>query len=222
MPPAVARLSNPSTSMLIALSDKYRSQARNLAWYDTDGEPSSHNPFKRVRRHRRKSSSVELENALTTRRTDGAARLSEEQRRRSEMNGGLGGPRHADTFSAEPSSFDGPARPLSNDQSEAADPSTRSTEPINMSSSAEAGQPRKRKGFLGKFHRHTETDESLSKTDSRKSNGDKPRFTVGGQLKATIFSSWINLLLVCAPVGSESPLGYFFLDVIHLRWADQG
>lgn len=205
----LAEPSDRSTSMLILFADKYRSQARILAWYDADGEPSSHNPFKRVRRHRRKSSAVELENALTPRRTEGDVPLSEEQRRRSEMNGGLGGPRHAATFSAEPSNFDGPPRPTSNDQSEPAEPSMRSTEPINLSSSGEggvgSGQPRKRRGFLGKFGRHSDSDESLSQTDSRKSNSDTPKFTVGGQLKATIFSSYINVLLVCAPAGSETP-----------------
>lgn len=30
---------------------------------------------------------------------------------------------------------------------------------------------------------------------------DKPRFTVGNQIRATLFSSWLNILLIFSPVG---------------------
>lgn len=46
------------------MADIYRRHARNLAWYDEDDEPSSHNPFKKFRRRpqRTRSADVELQN----------------------------------------------------------------------------------------------------------------------------------------------------------------
>jgi Ca2+:H+ antiporter len=53
---------------------------------------------------------------------------------------------------------------------------------------------------------------------SRKSS--KHNFTLGNQLKATIFNSWINLLLIAAPVGiatnfmNVSPVAVFIINFI--------
>lgn len=111
--------------------------------------------------------------------------------------------------------------------SEAPEPSMRSHEPINVSfgdegkdralsseqargsrggrSSGEAGEgkPRKRRNLLGKFtDRPEDYDEEAASTltDPVDSTG-KRKFTVGGQLKATVFNSWINILILAAPVG---------------------
>lgn len=42
--------------------------------------------------------------------------------------------------------------------------------------------------------------EHPSETDMEKP--EPVKFTAGGQLKATLFNSWVNVLLVAAPVGS--------------------
>lgn len=53
----------------------------------------------------------------------------------------------------------------------------------------------------------------------KKSSKHKP-FTVGNQLKATIFNSWINLLLIAAPIGivthfiNVSPVAAFVTNFI--------
>jgi Ca2+:H+ antiporter len=54
---------------------------------------------------------------------------------------------------------------------------------------------------------------------SKKSLKHKP-FTLGSQLRATIFNSWINLLLIAAPVGvaihfvNVSPVAVFVINFI--------
>ena len=54
---------------------------------------------------------------------------------------------------------------------------------------------------------------------SKKSLKHKP-FTLGNQLRATIFNSWINLLLIAAPVGiamhfvNVSPVAVFVINFI--------
>lgn len=191
--------------MLIFL-DIYKRQAKFLAWYDQEGEPSTHNPFKKFRARPRRSDSIQLESNLAHSRTADEIRSSEERRRRADMASDLSGPEHADTFPSTSSAGDQFSRPETGDKSEPV-PSTRSFEPINVSSSNEvdrdANKPRKRKTFLGKFVNHAEDDEGSS--TSHKPMPDKHKFTTMGQLKATVFNSWMNILILAAPVGSEWP-----------------
>lgn len=81
-----------------------------------------------------------------------------------------------------------------------------SQDPINVSTARgpdgetiASSQTRQRKGgILGQFaHRHSEDD-----WEDKKSFSGKQTFTLGSQLRATILNSWINILLVAAPVGS--------------------
>jgi Ca2+:H+ antiporter len=59
---------------------------------------------------------------------------------------------------------------------------------------------------------------SISSTSQKLS--EHKRFTLGSQLKATIFNSWINLLLIAAPVGiamhfvNVSPVAVFAVNFI--------
>ncbi|KAE8554803.1 hypothetical protein TMatcc_005656 [Talaromyces marneffei ATCC 18224] len=71
-----------------------------------------------------------------------------------------------------------------------------SEDAINVSRdiNGEEGVPRRRK--TGISEAPTEADDPASSS----SNG-KPRFTVASQLRATIFNSYINVLLVLVPVG---------------------
>lgn len=87
-----------------------------------------------------------------------------------------------------------------------------------------------RERFLSRFRRKKgedgngkgksrSTGTELSKSASKRSSKHS-KFTVGGQLKATIFSSWINVLLVAAPVGialhfaNMSPVAVFVVNFI--------
>lgn len=103
--------------------------------------------------------------------------------------------------------------------SEAPEPSMRSHEPINVSFGDDGkdktlsdeqgeggGKPRKRRTLLGKFSDRPEDYDEESAASMSTDAVDTPvkhKFTVGGQLKATVFNSWINILILAAPVGSE-------------------
>ena len=89
--------------------DIYRRQARKIAWYDEDGEPSSHNPFKKFRRRPRRTNSVQLEEQAPHSRSMGDLRLSEDRRRRADFNSDLEGPAYAGTFPPESAGSYGPA-----------------------------------------------------------------------------------------------------------------
>ncbi|GAB1202849.1 hypothetical protein APSETT445_001472 [Aspergillus pseudonomiae] len=181
---------------------KYRRQARNLAWYDQDGEASTHNPFKKFRRQRpRRTDSIQLESKLTPIRTAGDVRLDEERRRRKDMTEGLVGPEHADSFPPESSGTD----QVTPDRA-GREPSMHSNEPINISAQTgldedQMGGPRKRRTFASGFG-----DRSLNgdiESNSANDANEKPKFTAMGQLKATLFNSWVNILLLAAPAGTN-------------------
>ncbi|KAL1962902.1 hypothetical protein VTN77DRAFT_9080 [Rasamsonia byssochlamydoides] len=177
---------------------KYRHAARFSAWYDHEGEPTTHNPFKKFRARPRSCPPGQLESGLLRASSDGTVRSTEEQRRRRTLNGDLGGPEHAETFplssmsTAQTRAVDG-----SIEENDAPAQSTRSYEPINISQEAEDsddGKPRQRKKLL-------DTPPQNDDDEPEKSVPDKQKFTVVGQLKATIFNSWVNVLLLAAPAG---------------------
>lgn len=61
--------------------------------------------------------------------------------------------------------------------------------------------PRKRKkGLLARFGKKNKEDE-VERATTAGSKKNKQTFTFVGQLKATLFNSWINILLVAVPVG---------------------
>ncbi|KAJ5585477.1 uncharacterized protein N7459_005277 [Penicillium hispanicum] len=200
----------------------YRRQARKLAWYDQDGEPSTHNPFKKFRRRPQRTPSIQLEDRLVTSRSMGDLRLTEDQRRRFEMNNGLGGPEYSDTFPPESTGSDRVA--AESIDRNGPEPSMNSRDPINVSSTArgldlegeEETKPRKRRGLFGKLSRGDAVDEP----DDSKSFADRPQFTVASQLRATILNSWINVLIVAAPVGialyavNANPIAVFVVNFI--------
>ncbi|OGE48443.1 hypothetical protein PENARI_c028G00349 [Penicillium arizonense] len=193
----------------------YRRQARNLAWYDEEGEASSHNPFKKFRRSPRRSNSVQLESRMPGHRSLDI-RMSEDTRRRLDMNNGLGGPEYSGTFPPESA---GSEQDTPKSQPE---PSMASQDPINVSSvrgtdeSADSTKPRMRKGFLGKFGRGDDVDE----LEDKKSISANQKFTFASQLRATVLNSWINVLLIAAPVGialyavDANPIAVFVVNFI--------
>ncbi|OJJ47983.1 hypothetical protein ASPZODRAFT_141535 [Penicilliopsis zonata CBS 506.65] len=190
----------------------YRRQARNLAWYDEEGGPPSRNPFKKFKAHPRRTNSIQLESQLTPVRTEGDIELTPERHRRRMMGEGLAPPEHADTFPAESSQHERRevSRPVSltDDEKPETIPSMRSTDPINVSSATEAQRDQEQDdGELRKRRTQTNMDrlradsDTLTTTESHISKPDKQKFTAVGQLKATLFNSWVNVLLIAAPVG---------------------
>jgi Ca2+:H+ antiporter len=136
--------------------------------------------------------------------TEGNIRSSIESRRRIELNEGLGGIEHAETLPASASTDRTNPRADGIEDIYVPEQSTRSQDTVVASQGAtnvEDGGPRRRK--IKELFKSGQSDtNTLSTTETEKSVPDKQKFTAVGQLKATILNSWINVLLVAAPVGS--------------------
>ncbi|KKK24543.1 hypothetical protein AOCH_006063 [Aspergillus ochraceoroseus] len=209
---------------------KYRREARYQAWYDQEGEPTSHNPFKKFRRAPRRTNSIQLERRLPLHTsTAGEVSLSQDVQRHRDMTAGLGGPVHAESFPAYGAGPDSAPRAASLEKSEPEpepEPSMRSCEPLNVSKQGQQaemdGKPRKRKGLLGKLGRRAEDKQDAKLDDAPE---DKQKFTAVGQFKATVLNSWINVLLVAAPVGialnyvNVDPVAVFVVNFIAIVYA---
>lgn len=176
--------------------DKIRHAARTSAWYGP-----SFNPFqKRMQNRPTRSNSMQLEDGLSHAQT--LDDLPADQQRRQEMNDGITVPEYSNTF---PPEFAGGEHQTHKSPPE---PSMASQDPINVSSvrgidsvtvgSVQAQARQRKSGILGKFkHRH-DNDE----WEDKKSLSSNKSFTFASQLRATILNSWINVLLIAAPVGS--------------------
>ncbi|KAJ5545246.1 Sodium/calcium exchanger membrane region [Penicillium sp. DV-2018c] len=163
----------------------------------------------------KRADSIQLESGLAT-RSLGDLSLSEDQHRQQHMASELDNPEHANTFPLDGAGGDlgTPRTPF--------EPSMASQDPINVSTPRGAdsetvgsSQTRQRKGgILGKFkHRHD--DEEWDK----KSNSE-PNYTLASQLRATVLNSWLNVLLIAAPVGialyaaGANPVAVFVVNFI--------
>lgn len=166
-------------------TDHLRREASYTAWHDRDGAPTFKNPFKWFRRQPRRTNSIRLESGL--------APIAPATPRSPTASG------HADhsPFSLQGSPVNRDPRPES---------SAQSTDPINVSANGNnvdefgLGRPRKRNNLLGYFGR--QAPDATVPDDSASSIG-KQKFTPMSQLKATLFNSWINILLLAVPVGSK-------------------
>lgn len=199
--------------------DAIRSQARQVAWRYTDGEKRNYNPFARTSKGRNRA--IDEEESIRHVRTADSVPSREEQDRRDKNQREFPPPHHADT--APPTSAvtehaprnmfsNGPEEKESSDLStgEKGDLSSGSHnttdnaavgESTESSRSVEDGKPRKRK-FLRFGKDKKDEDDSLERSDTGKSKKRKqPNITAWGMFKATVFGSWVNVLLVAVPVG---------------------
>ncbi|KAL8733582.1 MAG: hypothetical protein Q9166_001990 [cf. Caloplaca sp. 2 TL-2023] len=225
-------------SVLTLSPDKYRSSARQQAWYQQDGESTNFNPFGKWKAPNRDLNDSDEENASRTRtnQSDNQILSSVELDRRSQNRGNLPGPPHSSSMPAQtmrgpfPSASghvpDDPAQTAKSQDSGTATSNTviPEDEPIILpAESEEEGEgPRKRKfgGILGRFHKKKGEDDALERTTTGQSKPPKQKFTFVGQLKATLFNSPINVLLLMVPVGigvhfsNVSPIGVFVINFI--------
>ncbi|KAJ6008076.1 hypothetical protein N7540_012052, partial [Penicillium herquei] len=179
------------------LEDKAKRAAHKLAWYDEEGEPTSHNPFRKIhrRQHRRGTmGSVELESQQPYSGSLHDLSLSGNRDRRREQADGLTGPEYSNSF---PPDSEGKYTTGGAERS-APEPSNSSQTPINVPESPEQedGNLRKRKTANSLEQRRSKDIEDLEDVKS-----NEPQFTVASQLRATILNSWINVLIIAAPVG---------------------
>ncbi|KAH0361101.1 Calcium/proton exchanger, partial [Aureobasidium melanogenum] len=195
-------------------------QARNIAWRHNDGE-ANYNPF--ARRSRSYAGRLEdVENNLQRRHTadqvmsDSAARRTDA---RNIDNADFAYPHHANTAPPESSSsFDSPTSngPLVG-QSDIKPSREQDSLPLDRDNSRSMSEknvtehehkPRKRlalMNMIGAPDRTKDDDRDLERSDTADTNDTnkkrRPKISVASQLKATLLGSWVNVLLVCVPVG---------------------
>ncbi|KAL8709910.1 MAG: hypothetical protein Q9220_005360 [cf. Caloplaca sp. 1 TL-2023] len=214
---------------------KYRSSARQHAWYQAEGEPTNYNPFAKYKARRGDLNDLDEENAYRTRTNQSESQVptSIELNRRSQNRDNFGGPPHSSStpvnskkgpFPLLNGDIDDPARAEKSQDSGTATSNTviPEDEPVDLITKPEEDQARKRKfgGMMDKFHKKGGKENELEQTPTGHSKRPRQKFTFMGQLKATLFNSPINILLIMVPVGigvhfsNVSPIGVFVINFI--------
>ncbi|KAN0069050.1 Sodium/calcium exchanger domain containing protein [Elaphomyces granulatus] len=184
---------------------KYRHEARYQAWFDEDGEPSSHNPFKKFRTRHRNLLSGDGPDGISHSITESDMRTFPERQRRKQGNRDLGGPAGSSSLPIEASGTDRP-----NTEDSIDDRST--NKPMNSVNDHDLRQRPTRSP------KQTDLKETSGSNDPEQN--DRQKYTVAGQLKATVLNSWINLLLIFVPAGIAvnyahlSPVAIFVVNFI--------
>lgn len=90
----------------------------------------------------------------------------------------------------------------------------------DKSSSEHDGLKHREKRSLGGILTGKSTDRTEKNTKEDPTAKNKPHFTVGNQIRATLFSSWINVLLIASPIGialhfaKVNPVAVFVVNFI--------
>ncbi|KAL8640118.1 MAG: hypothetical protein Q9228_002930 [Teloschistes exilis] len=217
---------------------KFRSSARQHAWYQEEGGPTNFNPFGKFRSRNTGLTDNDEENTYRTRtnQSDNQIPSSLEIGRRSQNRDDFLAPPHASSMPAQAKNSSFPSAngdiddPLQTDKSADSGAALSNgaipeDEPINVVTKPEEERARKRK-FARVMDRlpfgtpHNEGKDPIEHTTSRQSKPSKQTFTFVGQLKATLFNSPINILLLMVPVGiavhftNLSPIGVFVINFI--------
>ncbi|KAL8774471.1 MAG: hypothetical protein Q9209_000844 [Squamulea sp. 1 TL-2023] len=215
---------------------KYRSSARQQAWYQQEGEPTNFNPFGKWKAPTQDLTDDDEENAYRTRtnQSDNQILTSVELNRRSQNRDHLPGPPHCSSMPAQSKKGPFPSQnghleedPVQTGKSQDSETAMSNTiiledEPVILPVKSEEDGPRNRKfaGILAKFHKKGGKDNELERMATGRSGRPKQKFTFLGQLKATLFNSPINILLVMVPVGigvhlsNVGPIGVFVINFI--------
>ncbi|KAL9610782.1 MAG: hypothetical protein Q9167_004538 [Letrouitia subvulpina] len=208
---------------------KYRSSARQQAWYAEDDDTPNFNPFGKIRPRRRDLSEEDEENAYRPKTNQSESHIvpSIEQDRISQNAEICSGPPHPNTMPTQrkppfPSPGVPPEASELNGQSEDSGPAPSATVIPETEAIVSNGAPKgPRRRWVDKFHKSGSEKDDIKRTESSKSKRPKQRFTFVGQLKATVFNSWINILLLMVPVGiavhftdKVTPIGVFVINFI--------
>lgn len=208
---------------------KYRAAAKHAAWYNEEDDPNpNYNPFRKTRTRNKDASRNDEENGLRPppiNRSESQLNSSIELQRRSQTLETFQQPRHAETMpsssqpsSSQPSSGKSPVEgaPSVKDFSRAHENSqdsgtTESSTVVLSEAKSEEKEEKPRRRLASKFpfvsKPKIEEDEEevaeVMKTRTRSGMWGKEtqKFTAASQLRATLFNSWINVLLVCVPIG---------------------
>ncbi|PGH19527.1 calcium/proton exchanger [Polytolypa hystricis UAMH7299] len=172
----------------------YRRQAHSLAWYDGDGEPPSRNPFKKFRSRRARPVESQVEDGLLGSQTESRRLRSPGEPGNSEYE-----PLPTTAAGSEPQDKNNESvlgGPRTSTEPEVTAPFAVSEDQGERSLPATTMQRR----VFGSSYPRTEEDLQ-SDPEAEDMSKHKQRFTPVGQFKATLFNSWINVLLIAVPVG---------------------
>ncbi|ODH49805.1 calcium/proton exchanger [Paracoccidioides brasiliensis] len=182
--------------ILLGLTDIHRRRARNLAWYDDEEAKNTpnRNPFKKFRHRPVRSRESRVEDGLQHTQTESESISRPEKERQEEMVNEISLPIHANTMPFVPGQqVTGCIETALVGSITSASPST-TPQKDQQQDVPKKGAPRKRRFFeIGRKEPSADEPEDTGK--------DKQVFTTVGQLKATLFNSWINVLLIMVPVG---------------------
>ena len=203
-------------------ADKYRAAAQQAAWYtEQDDANPNYNPFRKIRTRNKDPTPADEENGLRpplAYRSESNPTPEIERQRRLENSDTHEQPKHADTMpqsSSQPSSGKSPVegtpsvKDFSRDHENSQDSGTTETSTVvdfEAKSDEKLGKPRRRFTKKFPFVRNPNTEEDgdevkKSRTRSGLFKNDTQRFTAASQLRATLFNSWINVLLIFVPIG---------------------
>jgi Ca2+:H+ antiporter len=182
--------------LLIYELDKVKSAARREAWRDPI------NPFGRSRTHDDKPRDLETGLRITQsgpprRSTEPAPTLDSDSDRQQVRSD----PRDEEKNLPGYMSGGADSRAPQTSEETAVDESTSSAHvlPSSDSKTHHGGLISRLRRNKNNSENHTDTD--LTTTTSSTSKKHRHKFTVQNQIRATLFNSWINVLLVAAPVG---------------------
>ena len=212
---------NVGSVLTLSTADKYRAAAKQAAWYtEQDDENPNYNPFRKIRTRVKDPNQVDEENGLQpplANCSESDVTSSIELRRKSQTIETLMQPKHADTMpsSSQHSSGKSPVegapsvKDFSRDHEKSEDSgTTESSTGVASEPKFEEKKPKPRRRFTKKFPyvsqpKREEDGEEVKKTRTRSGiwAKDTQKFTAVSQFRATLFNSWINVLLVFVPIG---------------------
>lgn len=200
--------------------DKVRGQAKHAAWYNGPDDPPNYNPFGKVRTGlpARKNALRNAESGmsdLTRSITDQEDQHEDVLGRQAEMGGAIGVQQRNGTAPISDRSRMKPIKeqattPIQFDRTDSPEleesfaeqdrplplPETKDSTSDDTTAAEDittSDKPRQRKGLKGMFHRKTKEEVSEEPEDDGR---EKPIYTFGNQIRATLFNSWINILLI--------------------------
>lgn len=212
--------------MILCSLDRVKSEARKHAWYLRPGEPASHkyNPFVKTRAPSNRHAGQDPEKGLGKAHTEGCL---EELNGAKKSAGGLESHphefNHANTMPISPSSPIEMPKATEAALPEQGEPERRATNAVSSGQSpTPEAKHRRRDRLARKFKRHGKKSEDGGRDDGVTGNSKKQRqhFTFMSQIKATLFNSWINILLVAVPAGiiinylHVNPVAIFIVNFI--------
>jgi Ca2+:H+ antiporter len=164
------------------LLDKFRTEARKYAWYADDGTVN-YNPFSR---HRRRHQAQDVENMAN--HSDSCV---PQQTGSAQLTSNIEDIQRAVTVPMVSGAIRETS--LSSDREVSSPPVSDKSRPL-------VDKPSMRKRFLALSRRGT-INKEMERIPTSASAKQRRKFTLWGQIKATLFSSYINILFIFAPAG---------------------